>query len=505
MQTIRDLLAIGSPDHVAIEAPGRTPLTYGYLRQLVQETAGNFAALDIGRSDVVASVLPNGPEAATAFLATASGAAAAPLNPQYRQEEFEYYLDDLEAVALMTLAGYDTPARSAAAKLNVPIIDLVVSEGQPAGWFDIASSGSGRHADLAAPADTALVLHTSGTTARPKIVPLTHANLTASAVAIAETLELSDSDRCLNIMPLFHIHGIVAALLATLAAGGQLVCTPGFNALRFMDWLEEFEPSWYTAVPTMHQAIVGRAARRKDAARKAGLRFIRSSSAALATPVMAALEQVFQAPVIEAYGMTEAAHQMASNRLPPFVRKPGTVGVAAGPRVGIMDADGKLLGPGQTGEIVVSGPNIMNGYRNNAAATARSFVQEWFRTGDQGYADVDGYLAITGRLKEIINRGGEKVSPGEVDEILLQYPGILEAVTFAIGHRKLGEDVAAAVVGHENVVLEPDAIREHVSRHLADFKVPRRVLVLDEIPKGATGKVQRIGLAGRLGLEDAGS
>ena len=292
-------------------------------------------------------------------------------------------------------------------------------------------------------------------------------------------------------------------MLSSVAAGGSVWCTPGFNALRFFAWLEEVAPTWYTAVPTMHQAILARAARNQSIVEQARLRFIRSSSASLPPQVMAELEATFGAPVIESYGMTEAAHQMASNPLPPAPRKPGSVGVAAGPEVQVMTLDGSIANTGIEGEVVIRGPNVTKGYENNPKANAEGFTDGWFRTGDQGVIDADGYLTITGRLKEIINRGGEKVSPKEVDEVLMDHPAVAQVVTFAMPHAKLGEEVAAAVVLRDGASANERDLRDFAGERLADFKVPRKVVFLDEIPKGATGKLQRIGLADKLGLGDA--
>jgi acyl-CoA synthetase (AMP-forming)/AMP-acid ligase II len=352
-----------------------------------------------------------------------------------------------------------------------------------------------------------MVLHTSGTTSRPKIVPLSQKNLCASAGHIASSLTLGTDDRNLNIMPMFHIHGLIAALLAPLSAGAHVSLTPGFNALKFFAWLDEVKPNWYTAVPTMHQAILSRAKRNQASVERSNLRFIRSSSASLPPQVMLALEDTFGCPVIEAYGMTEAAHQMAANPLPPMTRKPGTVGVAAGPEVSIMDQAGRFVPQGGEGEIVIRGPNVTAGYENNPKANAESFPADpddeggqWFRTGDQGIVDQDGYLRITGRIKEIINRGGEKISPREVDEILLDHDAVAQVVTFAMPHDKLGEDVAAAIVLDDGAEVSEAEIKDYAAGRLADFKVPRKIVFLDEIPKGATGKLQRIGLAEKLGL-----
>ncbi len=330
-------------------------------------------------------------------------------------------------------------------------------------------------------------------------MPLTQANVAKSADNIATTLEFTAADRGLNVMPLFHIHGLIAGLLAPLSRGGSVYCTPGFNALKFFAAMEDSKPSWYTAVPTMHQAILTRAGHNKDVIARHPLRFIRSSSSSLPPQVITELEATFHAPVIEAYGMTEAAHQMASNPL-HGVRKPGSVGIAAGPEVAIMDEAGNLLGAEKIGEIVIRGENVTAGYENNPRANAEAFTKGWFRTGDQGVIDAGGYVSLTGRLKEIINRGGEKISPREVDEALMDHPAILQVVTFAVPHDKLGEDVAAAVVLREGENATEQELRAFLSERIAAFKTPRKILFLTEIPKGATGKLQRIGLAEKLGL-----
>jgi len=345
-----------------------------------------------------------------------------------------------------------------------------------------------------------MVLHTSGTTSRPKIVPLSQRNLCASARNIRQSLQFQPSDCGLNIMPLFHIHGLIAGVLAPLSAGSQVFCTPGFNALKFFAWMDEAAPSWYTAVPTMHQAILSRAGKNAEVIAHHPLRFMRSSSSSMPPQVIAELEQVFGAPLIEAYGMTEATHQMCCNPLPPATRKPGTVGVAAGPEVAIMNAGGQILPNGETGEIVIRGANVTAGYQSNPGANAEAFSHGWFRTGDQGVMDAEGYVSITGRLKEIINRGGEKISPREVDEALMDHAAVAQVVCFGMPHAKLGEDVAAVVVLREGAAASERELQDFVSQRLADFKVPRKILFMDEIPKGATGKLQRIGLAQKLGL-----
>jgi len=500
-ETIHDLIAAGGDESPAIGAPERPALTYRGLREQVARTVHSLNELGVGRNDAVAIVLPNGPEMASAFVSIAAAATTAPLNPAYRHDEFHFYLSDLDARLLVVGEGDDGPALNVARELGINVARLRFNADDPAGRFELVGESAGRSATgLAKADDVALVLHTSGTTSRPKIVPLSHRNVCASAANIAASLALTPADRCLNIMPLFHIHGLIAAVLASLQAGASVHCTPGFNALHFFRWLDEVVPSWYTGVPTMHQAILSRAARNEDVLQRIQLRFARSSSASLPPQIMAQLEETFHAPVIEAYGMTEAAHQMASNPLPPKERKPGSVGLPAGPEISIMDERGKLLERGAVGEIVIRGSNVTTGYKNNPEANATAFTDGWFRTGDQGILDQDGYLRLTGRLKEIINRGGEKISPREVDEVLLDHPAVAQVVTFAIPHEKLGEDVAAAIVLAEGAEADERSIREFASTRLADMKVPRKILFLDEIPKGATGKLQRIGLAEKLGL-----
>lgn len=497
--TIFDLLAAGADDASAIEALDRPALTYAALRAHVRASVAALNGLGVGRGDRVGIVLPNGPDMATAFLSVASAAVAAPLNPTYKREEFEFYLKDLDAKALIVEAGAGGLAAEAAGKLGVALIELHPSEAA-AGAFTLSGAGAAAaRPGLAESDDIALILHTSGTTSRPKIVPLAHRNIAASARNIATTLELSARDRGLNIMPLFHIHGLIAGLTAPLSRGGAVVCTPGFNALRFFGQVKDKEPTWVTAVPTMHQAILARAPHNRDVIAEHPLRFLRSSSSSMPPQVIGELEAAFGAPLIEAYGMTEATHQMASNPL-RGTRKPGAVGPAAGPEIAVMGEDGDLLGPGGIGEVVIRGENVFAGYENNEKANAEAFRNGWFRTGDQGVLDADGYLSLTGRLKEIINRGGEKISPREVDEVLMDHPAVSQVVCFAMPHDKLGEEVAAAVVLRDGAAATEAELRGFVGERLAAFKVPRKVVFLAEIPKGATGKLQRIGLAEKLGL-----
>ena len=493
---------IKTNDAPAIAALQRPPLSHSGLRLLVQRTRQQLNNIGIGRGDRVALVLPNGPEAAAAFVAIAATAAVAPLNPGYRADEIVFAVQDIGAKAIVLAADEFGAPVAAAERLNLPVIRLQTEAGTAAGEFWL----SGPTVQTVSPqgpcdeSDIALLLHTSGTTSRPKLVPLTHGNLAASALTVAAVLGLTDEDRCLNIMPLFHIHGLVAALLASLASGGCIVCSPGFNALKFFQWLSAVRPTWYTAVPTMHQAILSRSLHNREALADVPLRLIRSSSAPLLPRVMQELESTFGCPAVEAYGMTEASHQISSNLLPPGERRPGWVGRSAGPDVAIMNEAGELLEPGELGEIVIKGPSVTTGYERNPEANSAAFVNGWFRTGDQGVMDEVGCLRITGRLKEMINRGGEKISPLEIDQVILDHPSVAQVVTFGIPHEILGEEVGAAIVLREGQTETEQSIRAFAATKVAAFKVPRRVVILDEIPTGATGKLQRIGLATRLGL-----
>lgn len=503
MNTLGELISSGNGEDTALAAPGRRALSYDKLHTQVDYTVACLNDLGVGRDDRVAIVLPNGPEMASAFICIGAGAATAPLNPAYRSEEFDFYLKDLQPKLLVVAEGTNSPAVASARKLGVSVAGLQHTEADPAGTFKLIGETMLNDSLRPGPvqsSDIALVLHTSGTTSGPKLVPLSQQNVCASARNVALSLALTPADLCLNIMPLFHIHGLIAAVLSSIHAGASVSCTPGFNALKFFSWLEEVRPSWYTGVPTMHQAILSRAERNREILDSVKLRLLRSSSASLPPQVMQKLEHTFNAPVIEAYGMTEAAHQMASNPLPRGSQKPGSVGLAAGPKVSIMNQEGEHLAVGDIGEVVIQGENVTSGYLNNEQANSAAFTDGWFRTGDQGHIDSDGYLTLTGRLKEIINRGGEKISPREVEEILLDHESVSQVVTFAIPHQNLGEDVAAAVVLEEGAELDEITLRKYAATRLADFKVPRKVVFLEEIPIGPTGKLQRIGLAEKLGL-----
>jgi acyl-CoA synthetase (AMP-forming)/AMP-acid ligase II len=491
--TLLGLLSHIPDDRPAIIQPEQNiRITYGNLKRQVQDVADALAAAGISRGDRIGMALPNGLPNVVTFLAASMAGTAAPLNPAYKEEEFRFYLEDTNARILLLPPEGNEEARRAAGD-RVPILTVEMDAN---GTVSLSGVSSRKPAGAPAPTDTALILHTSGSTGRPKRVPLSHANLSISAGNVARSYTLSDSDVSLCVMPLFHVHGLVASTLATLATGGTLVVPQKFSPLSFWRIARDHGATWYSAVPTIHQLLLARAD--KNGPRPAGaerLRFIRSCSASLPPQVMRDLEAAFGAPVLEAYGMTEAAHQMSSNPLPPAARLPGSVGRGTDVKISIMDTEGRHLPTGERGEVVIQGPNVVSGYENNPEANATSFTDGWFRTGDQGFLDENGYLTLTGRLKEMINRGGEKISPREIDEVLLAHPGVAEAVCFGAPHPTWGEEVSAAVVvrpaGESGKATTGQELLAYCKEKLSDFKRPKQIHIVDAIPRTATGKIQR--------------
>jgi acyl-CoA synthetase (AMP-forming)/AMP-acid ligase II len=473
------------------------PLSYGRLAAVVEELAGRLRALGVGRGDRVAFALPPGPELVELLLAVSSlGAAAAPLNPGYAEPEFAFYLEDLRPRALLLPAG-ELEAGRAAAGAETVVVDVTPT---PGGAPVLAREGRelepARGGESPSPDDVALLLHTSGTTSRPKQVPLRHRNLVASARSIARNYRLEGDDVSYCAMPLFHVHGLVASTLAQLFGRGTVVVPRRVAPGRFWRQLVDHGVTWYSASPTFHQMLLERAPTElPDGTR---LRFVRSCSSALGPALMARLEEHLGVPVLEAYGMTEASHEMASNPLPPAPRVPGSVGVATGAEIRIVAPGGEPLPDGRAGEVVIRGPGVMDGYLANDAANAEAFYDGWFRTGDEGTLE-GGYLRLVGRIKEIINRGGEKISPAEVEEALLLHPAVADAVVYGIPDEKYGQVVGCAVVLGEHVPV--DALLVRWREQLAAFKVPAVVHVVETIPKTPTGKVQRPRMAAHFGEE----
>jgi acyl-CoA synthetase (AMP-forming)/AMP-acid ligase II/acyl carrier protein/NRPS condensation-like uncharacterized protein len=491
---LQDILAYygrTAPDRDAILAPGRPAVTYGALLSRANDVVRGLRGLGVGPSDRVAVVLPSGPDAAVEMIAVAAGAVCVPLNPGYTADEWQRYFGDLQVSALVTRADMDSASRGLAHANGIPVIDLALRPGDGPGAFSLVGAEAARILDgeLAPSAGDAFILLTSGTSSRPKMVPLTHAAVCLSAYNVGAHVTLGSADRLLNVLPLFHVHGLVSGVLAALAAGSSVVCTAGFDAAAFLGWLKEFRPTWYTAVPAIHQGVLSAAGVDKRSARQSALRLIRSASSTLAPSVTGGLEALFGVPVIDTYGMTEAASQIAAN--PLGRRKAGSVGQPAGAEIAIMDSDGRQLPAGKRGEIALRGPTITRGYDNDSAATASAFRDGWFRTGDLGYLDRDGYLFIVGRIKDIINRGGQKIAPAEVEQALLSHPDVVEAAAFSVFHRRLGEDVAAAVVLRRGAKVGAHDLRDFARTCLARYKVPGLIRIVPEIPKGAAGKIKR--------------
>jgi acyl-CoA synthetase (AMP-forming)/AMP-acid ligase II len=499
-------LVNGADGDIALSVPGGISITYKRIRELIQQTSNELLQAGVEPGDRVALAFPNSPEAVVFFLAAAAIGTACPLNPAYTETEFRFYLEDTGASFLVVPPNDGAPARKAlppgAHLLEAEITaeglhinngtSLTPSPTLPTRGRERSSATKGREGSSATRGreenDVALVLHTSGTTSRPKRVPLRHRNLVASVANIVEHYQLTPGDVSLCIMPLFHVHGLVASTLATLASGGTAVVPEKFTPLGFWPIAREVKPTWFSASPTPHQMILMRGSEERPPGTER-LRFVRSCSAALAPALMASMENRFGVPVLEAYGMTEASHQMTSNPLPPGPRYPGSVGVGTGVEIAVLDERGMALAAGATGQVGIRGANVIDGYEDNPEANASSFVNRWFLTGDQGTLDRAGYLRLLGRIKELINRGGEKIAPREIDEALELHPRVKEAVAFGVPHPTWGEEVAAAVVV-DGQVSEKE-LQAHCRQTLAEFKVPRRIHIVAAIPRTPTGKVQR--------------
>ena len=468
--------------------PGGPNINYQDFRDEVEKIAGLLAGYGVNKGSAVSIVLENSLDFMVDFLAvTRAGAIAAPLNPAYTVDEFKFFMEDADAKLVIVSAGA-TAAIEAANSLSIPfLISSVNSDGKVALSHEDNNLSKSINPENPSPDDIALFLHTSGTTSRPKGVPLTHSNLMTSLNNIVKTYALTENDTALVVMPLFHVHGLIGVALSSLNSAGTIVIPPRFSASNFWQNQALTNATWYSAVPTIHQILLMRSD--DDNAPTKSFRFIRSCSASLAPSVFTDLESRFGAPVLEAYGMTEASHQMSSNLLPPGSRAPGTVGIGTGVEISIMNEQGTLLNVGEKGEVVIKGKNVTHGYHNNPEANAEAFTNGWFRTGDQGVLSDESVLTLTGRLKELINRGGEKISPLEVDAALIKHPAIAEAVCFGVEDVKYGEIVQAAVVlSGESSESE---LRAFCSEQLADFKVPDRIYIVQELPRTATGKIQR--------------
>jgi acyl-CoA synthetase (AMP-forming)/AMP-acid ligase II len=485
-ESLSALLARGVPSRPAFVVPeSGQVLTYAQVADRIETLAGRLAGAGVRRGDRVALALPNGPDFVLLLLAVIIlGAAAAPLNPAYTDTEFTFFLTDIAPRLFLIQASRAAAAAAAATATTVLTVDAA-DDGPPG----LLAAGSPVAPQLpfeqGGPDDVAVILHTSGTTSRPKQVPLRQRNLMASTRTIAAHYQLSSADVSFCVMPLFHIHGLVASTFAALSAGGAVIAPRRFTPHRFWPQARQHGATWLSAGPTLHQMILDKA---DDDGPPPALRFVRSCSSALSPALLERAERSYLVPMLEAYGMTEASHQMASNPLPPAARVPGSVGTATGTEIGVVDSGGTFLPDGTAGEVVIRGPGVMSGYVNNPAATAGAFFGEWFRTGDRGVLR-DGYLSLAGRLKEMIIRGGENIAPAEIEQVLMSHPAVRDAVCFGVDDDKYGELVAAAVTLGQDA--EASELIAHCRQQLAAFKVPTRIHVLPEIPRTPTGKVQR--------------
>lgn len=491
-ESIQDLIAVAAsdqPDSVALLSPNRLPLSYKNLWKRIQDVIAALTAMGLEPGDCIATVLPDGPEAAVAILSISGFAACAPINAACQPGELELCLRTLAPAAVVILAGAAAPAR-VAKSLGIPVVEILpVTHGQ-AGAFTIGARGKRHPPTRNSRQEAAIILSTSGTTSRPKLVIHTQQSLYWATLYIARALALSRQDRCLNVAPLTHSLGLTGGLLASIASGGSTVCIGGFRTRDFFRWLDEFSPTWYGAVPAIHEAILKGVAENRDVLSKTRLRFVRSAGASCSSQCRAEVEQAMRCPLIGAYGMSEAP-PIAMDPLPPARRKAGSVGLPAGPSVEVVDEQGNPVPRGETGEIVVRGPNVAAGYWNNPVANRDAFLDGWFRTGDQGYVDDDGFLFLTGRIRDLINRGGEKIAPLEVDEVLMEHPAVAQAVTFAVRDGRLGEEIAAAVVLRENTSAGAADLKAFAASRLNAQKIPRYFIFLREIPRTSLGKISR--------------
>ncbi len=487
-EALSELLAAGEPTRPALIVPDSGQvLTYAQAAAGVEVLARQLAGMGVRRGDRVALALPNGPDIVLLLLAiTVLGAAAAPLNPAYTEAEFEFFLADIAPRLMLIPASGSAAASAAAVGTGTTLLGVrEAAAGPPELLADGQPSALPRPFEPGEPDDVALVLHTSGTTSRPKQVPLRQRNLMASTRTIAAHYELSPDDISFSVMPLFHIHGLVASTFAAMSAGGAVIAPRRFTPTRFWRQAREQRATWLSAGPTLHQMILDKA---DDGGPPSTLRFVRSCSSALSPALQERAEREYRAPMLQAYGMTEASHQMSSNPLPPGARKTGSVGVPTGTQIAIADKTGNLLPGGTAGEVVIRGPGVMSGYVGNPDATAAAFFGNWFRTGDRGVVR-DGYLFLEGRIKEMIIRGGENIAPAEIEEVLMSHPAVRDAVCFGVADEKYGELVGAAVTLAGDV--QAADLIDHCRHQLAAFKVPASIDVLQEIPRTPTGKVQR--------------
>ncbi len=479
------------PHAPALLVPGSPLVSYRALVSAVEETCAELRNLGLGRADRVAVVPPEGPAGVVVLLSLLETAVCCPVNPAFSGSECQALLKVMNPRAVLVPSGMARSLRDAADQCRTAIVETSVPTPGAAVRPRLSGVPLPPGGDPGEHKGDALLLRTSGTTAEGKIVALTRDNVVAAARATVRAYRLGPQDRRLNVMPLFHVQGLVGSMIASLVAGSSVVCLPSFDPAQTLRCLAEYEVTWFSASPTMHRKLLD--LRPGPLPR---LRFVRCGSSALPTGLREELEAAYGVPVVESYGMSEA-HQIASTPLSPAPAVGGMV--PTGSRIGVLlggAADGRITTvPGSAGELVVSGPNVARGYLWPTEADGGGFVDGWLRTGDHGVLQADGSVSITGRIKELIDRGGEKIAPGEVEEALLSHPAVAEAAAFGIADPVYTEQVAAAVVLREGAQAAQRELIAHAGERLAAFKVPRRITVRGELPLNATGKVSRRTLA----------
>ncbi|MCL7378057.1 FadD7 family fatty acid--CoA ligase [Streptomyces sp. 35G-GA-8] len=482
----------------------RVPLSYGALAALAGDVADRLGRTGLRRGEVIGLVSANTAEFVVALLGAArAGLVVAPVDPALPAARLTDRFEALGArVVLRGPAAADTAPAALAGFPAWPLRVDISHAGTATVALDTAAHAMrpARGAAGELSERDALVLFTAGTTGRAKMVPLTHANVAASVRDICATYELGPGDATVAVMPFFHGHGLVAALLASLASGGCVLLPERgrFTAHTFWDDVRAVSASWFTAVPTIHEILLDRSATEYPGPRAAPLKFVRSCSAPLNTATQRALERTFGAPLLSAYGMTESTHQTTSEPLPEHgYLKQGSVGSSTGARLRVVDRHGRTCPAGTQGEVWVKGPTVTRGYLGDPEGTAHSFTDGWLRTGDLGTLDEDGYLYLTGHIKNLINRGGEKISSEHVEDVLAGCPGVAEAAVFPIPDARYGQRVGAAVVVREGENLGSEHILRYCRNRLSAVEVPDRLDVVAALPHTAKGGLDRRAVADR--------
>ncbi len=482
--------AAATPQAPAILFPDRTVLSYQALQRQIDGIAAELKRAGIGPGTRVAIVMPDGPELAVAIVAAACHATAIPLNPGLTAAEFDdlFAAQGLEAVILPDWS--ENAARDVACGRGMCQLEATRAPSGLSVALRTPPLPAAEEPRDATPDDVAFILRTSGTTARPKLVAITHRNLLAMANRLRTWFALSPADRVLCVTPLYYAQGLKNSLFLPLILGGSLACPSRAAEADFFSWLAELEPTWFVAGPTFHRAVLERARTLGHGGFRHTLRFINSGAAPLPDKIRDGLQEYFGVPVLNSFGLSEAG-PVAANSFAPEGRKLGTVGKPWPGELAIWAFDHGVVEPDVLGEIVLRGPGVTPGYIDDPEANRVAFFDGWFHTGDLGRLDSEGFLTVVGRIKEIINRGGEKIAPVEIDQALLRHPAIAEAAAFPVPHPRLGEDVAAAVVLRPGQAATPLELRRHLKTSLVPFKIPRRIHIVPALPKGDTGKVRR--------------